>query len=329
TLKLLLADALPLEVESVGAAMNVSDKIAYKVLTASDVSYTPDEAKIKAFWENSNEKYMTKKEYDLSLVWTPSNEAEVTEDELKNQYDTNSFNYTNAQGKQLTFDEAKAAVTNDLKLKKTKKTAQKAYIAFKKGTLESSENIKLPLGDLKLNPAIWNSLESKSAGDILKPKIAGDQYVTIKINAIKEPQVMTYEQARSQVADLYAQQAKKEALLALAESTLTKGDTADFTESDFLTLQKRDNLKSLNPEESLQFLQKLFTSNKEKGIISVMDKVVVYNIVEQKLLSADENQTDVIKQTADELKKKTFEANLLETLDKKYPTKVFMGGLIN
>jgi peptidyl-prolyl cis-trans isomerase D len=272
---------------------------------------------------------MTKKEYDLSLVWTPSNEAEVTEDELKNQYDTNSFNYTNAQGKQLTFDEAKAAVTNDLKLKKTKKTAQKAYIAFKKGTLESSENIKLPLGDLKLNPAIWNSLESKSAGDILKPKIAGDQYVTIKINAIKEPQVMTYEQARSQVADLYAQQAKKEALLALAESSLTKGDTADFTESDFLTLQKRDNLKSLNPEESLQFLQKLFTSNKEKGIISVMDKVVVYNIVEQKLLSADENQTDVIKQTADELKKKTFEANLLETLDKKYPTKVFMGGLIN
>jgi len=329
TLKLLNTSALPLEVEAVGAAMNVADKIAYKVLTESDINYKPDETKIKAFWENSKENYLTKKEYDLSLVWTSSDNAEVTEEELKNHYEANNFNYTDTEGKQLTYEEAKNSVTNDLKLKKTKKSAQKAYIAFKKGTLESSENIKLPLGDLKLSPAVWNTLEEKASGDILKPKVSGNQYVTIKINAIQEPQVMTYEEAKAQVSDLYTIQAKKEALLALAESTLSKNDTSSFDVSEFVTLQNRDNLKSLNSQESLQFLQKLFTSNKENGIISVVDKVVVYNILEQKLLSVDVNQTEMISKTADDMKKKTFESNLLKMLDDQYPTEVYMGGLTN
>jgi len=329
TLALLQTEGLPLEVEALGAAINVADKVAYKVLTEADITYVSDDAKVKAFWETQKENYMTKKEYDLSLVWTSNEDVVITEEELKNHYEANSFNYTDAQGKQLLFNAAKEAVTNDLKLKKSKKSAQKAYIAFKKGTLESSENIKLPLGDLKLSPSIWDEIEQKSIGDILKPRVAGTQYVTVKINTIKQPQVMTYAEAQSEVTNLYAIQAKKEALLALAESTLTKIDETDLIVSDFVTLQNRDNLKSLNSQESLQFLQKLFTSNKEKGIISVIDKFIVYNIVEQKLLSVDANQTDFVKQTVNQMKQRTFESNFLEILDERYPTEVYMGGLTN
>ena len=329
TLALLETDSLPLEIEAIGAAMNVADKLAYKVLTTSDVNYTSDDAKVKSFWETQKENYMTTKAYDLSFVWTESNDAVVTDEELKNYYDANSFNYTNAQGKQLSFEEAKETATKDLKLKKTKKSAQKAYIAFKKGTMQSSETMTLPLGDLKLTKALWHEIETKSIGDILKPKVVGAQYVTVKINNVQAPKVMTYDQAKEKVTTIYDLQAKKEALLTLAESTLTTLDTSDATVSDFVTLTKRDNLKFLNSQESLQFLQKLFTSNKEKGIISVLDKVIVYNIIEQKLLSMDENQTDLVKQTVIQMKKKTFESNLLKMLDEKYPTEVYMGGLIN
>ena len=329
TLALLDVESLPLEEEAIGAAMNVADKIAYKVLTNTDVNYTADEAKIKTFWEAQKENYMTTKEYDLSLVWTPSNDTSFTDEELEEYYNANSFNYTNAQGKQSTFEEAKIQASKDLKLKKTKKSAQKAYIAFKKGNLKSSENISLPIGDPKLTQTIWNELTSKSVGDILKPKVVGEQYVTVKINNIKKPQVMTYDQAKEKVSSAYAIQAKKEALLTLSKSTLTNISSSNANVSDFLTLNSRDNLKSLNLQESLQFLQKLFTSNKEKGIISVLDKVIVYNIVEQKLLSVDANQTDFVKQTVNQMKKKTFESNLLKMLDKKYPTEVYMGGLIN
>jgi len=99
--------------------------------------------------------------------------------------------------------------------------------------------------------------------------------------------------------------------------------------SDFVTLEKHDNLKPLNLQESLQFLQKLFTSVKEKGIISVSDNVIVYKVMEQKLLPMDGNQTDLVKQTVNQVKQNIFESNLVKALDEKYPTEVYMEGLTN
>jgi len=329
TIALLTVEALPLETEAISAAMNVSDKLAYKVLTQADVNFVVDDAKVKSFWEMQKENFMTKQMYDLSIVWTASKDAKITEDEIKAYYDTNSFNYTNAKGKQLTFDEAKEQASNDLKLKKTKKTAQKAYIAFKKGKLTQSEKITLPMGDLKLTSDIWNALKEKNIGDILKPKVVADMYATIKIDNVVIPKVKTYDEAKEEVTVLYTIQAKKEALLALAEKRLKEFDQSDSIISDFVKLEQSVNLNPLNNQESLQFLQKLFTSSEEKGIISVADKVVVYNILEQKLTSADVNETESVKQTVNKLKQTTFESNLIKMLGKKYPTETYMGGLTN
>jgi len=329
TLALLTVPGLAFEEKAIAAAMNVSDKLAYKVLTEADLTFTADEAQVKSFWELQKENFMTTQMYDLSVVWTESKEATVTEDEIKAHYEVNSFNYTNATGKQLTFEEAKELATKDLKLKKTKKSAQKAYIAFKKGQIENSEKITLPLGDLKLSTEIWNTLKEKSVGDIVKPKVVADTYATVKIDNIVLPRVKTYEEAKEEVTKIYAVQAKKEALLALAESTLKDFDQSNAIISDFVKMEENVNLQPLNNQESLQFLQKLFTSSKEKGIISVENKVVVYNILEQKLLPMDENQTESVKQTVNKLKQNTFESNLIKMLNEKYPTEVYMGGLTN
>ena len=329
TFALLVVPGLPFEEKAIAAAMNVSDKLAYKVLTEADLAFTADEAKVKSFWDMQKENFMTTQMYDLSVVWTESKETTVTEDEIKAYYDVNSFNYTNATGKQLTFEEAKELATKDLKLKKTKKSAQKAYISFKKGQIENSEKITLPLGDLKLSTEIWTALKEKSVGDIIKPKVVADTYATVKIDNIVPPRVKTFEEAKEEVSKLYAIQAKKEALLALAESTLKDFDQSNAIVSDFVKLEDNVNLKPLNNQESLQFLQKLFTSSKEKGIISINNKVVAYNILEQKLLPMDENQTQAVKQTVNKLKNNTFESNLIKVLSEKYPTEVYMGGLTN
>ena len=329
TIALLSTTGLPLEIEAISAAMNVSDKLAYKVLTTNDLNLTMDDVKVKSFWEMQKENFMTTQAYDLSIVWTQSKDTETTEDEIKSYYDNNSFNYTNAQGKQLNFEEAKEQATNDLKLKKTKKSAQKAYIAFKKGKLAESEKITLAMGDLKLTPSVWTALKEKNIGDILKPKVVADMYATIKIENIVLPKVKTYDEAKSEVTELYTIQAKKEALLVLAEETLKTLDKQNATISEFVKLEDNVNLNPLNNQESLQFLQKLFTSSKEKGIISVADKVVVYNVLEQKLAPMDANQTESVKQTVNKLKQNTFESNLIKMLDKKYPTESYVGGLTN
>lgn len=329
TLVLLTVGALPLEVEAISAAMNVSDKLAYKVLTTDDLNFVPEEEKIKSYWEMQKENFMTAQMYELSILWTQSQDTAVTDDEVKAYYEANSFNYTDDAGKQLAYEEAKALTTKDLKLKKTKKSAQIDYIAFKKGDLGNSERATLSLGDAKLTDEIWNELKTKSVGDIIKPKIVADAYATIKIEKVVLPKVKTYEEAKEEVAALYVKQAKKEALLALAETTLQNFDQNDTIVSDFVKLQENVNMEALNNQESLQFLQKLFTSSKEKGIISVLDKVIVYSILEQKLIVPDVNQTESAEQTVNKLKQSTFESNLIKMLDKKYPTEVYMGGLTN
>jgi len=329
SLALLDTNALPLEIEATEAAMNASDKLSYKVLSYNDLSYTTDEVKLKAFWEDQKENYLTDTIYTLSILWTPSNEVEITEDELKTYYEANSFNYIDAEGKQLSFTDAKETASKDLKIKKTKKTAQKAYIGFKKDTIKESETLSLPFGDQKLTQVIWKEIQSKTTGDILKPKVVTDQYATIKIKNITKPKVMSFEEAKEKVTLNYDNQAKKKGLLSLAETTLETLDKSNPILSAFVNLNNSDNLEALNSEERLQFLQKLFTSNKEKGIISVLDKVVVYTIVEQKILSMDANKSDSVKQTVNQIKKKIFESNLLEMLDKKYPTEVYVEGLTN
>jgi len=128
TFALLVVPGLPFEEKAIAAAMNVSDKLAYKVLTEADLAFTADEAKVKSFWDMQKENFMTTQMYDLSVVWTESKETTVTEDEIKAYYDVNSFNYTNATGKQLTFEEAKELATKDLNLKKVRlKTVKRLH----------------------------------------------------------------------------------------------------------------------------------------------------------------------------------------------------------
>jgi len=329
TMELLEVEALPLETEAISAAMNVADKFEYKVLTPSDVNITLDDKEIQKLWEAQKEQYMTEKAYEFAVLWTQSTETEVTEEELKAFYESNSFNYSDAEGKQLSYTDAKEQVTKALKIKKSKKTAQKNYIAFKKGKLESTETLTVNLNDNSLTKEIWDDVQQKNINDILKPKIVGDKYATIKIVSIKEPQVKTFEAAKEEITALYTIQEKKKALTVLAETTLKNLAGSDTIVSDFVTLQTRDNLNSLNSQESLQFLQKLFTSTKENGIISVLDKVIVYNILEQKFLPMDANQTENVKGTVNQVKQNIFESNLIKILDKKYPTEVYMEGLTN
>lgn len=134
TMKLLNVVALPLEVEAISAAINISDKLAYQVLTQSDLDFVIEDSKVKAYWEMRKDNYMTPRMYDLSIVWTSSKDTNVTEEEIKAYYDTNSFNYADDKGKQLTFDEAKAQSTQDLKLKKQKNLLKKRTLPLKKGS---------------------------------------------------------------------------------------------------------------------------------------------------------------------------------------------------
>jgi len=327
-LSLLDSKALPFETEVISAAIHVSDKIAYKVLSADDLNLTINDEKLKKYWEEHKSSYMTPRKYQLDILWTESKDANATEEELEAFYSQNSYNYIDESGKQLLLDESREQVLNDLKMKKSKKHAQKEYIAYKKGKADKSETVTLALNNALLTAEAWKEIQSKDINEILKPKAVGNRYATVKIVAIIEPQEMRFEEAKTVVAADYEKSATAEGLSTLADLTLKDFNESQATVSDFVTLQHQESLKPLNIQETFQFLQKLFTTQREKGMISIESKIVVYKVLEQRLspATADE-KSKIAENIAGKIKREDFQSNLLKNLGQRYSIEKYVEGI--
>jgi peptidyl-prolyl cis-trans isomerase D len=113
-------------------AYKIADKIKYINLSEKDLNITIDEVKLKSFWEARKEQFQTKKQYSFDIVWTESKDINVTDTEIDAHFKENSFKYKDIEGKLLTKEKARDRVIKDVKLKKSKKSANKQYISFKK-----------------------------------------------------------------------------------------------------------------------------------------------------------------------------------------------------
>jgi peptidyl-prolyl cis-trans isomerase D len=324
TLSLLSLDSLKEEVEALYVTFELADKIKYKVISQKDINISIAENDLKKFWEDKKELFKNPTKFTFDIVWLDTKEINVTDDEVRKFYKENSFRYTSNDGKILTFEEAKEKVTQDLRLKRAKRDANKKYIAFKKGDIKKDETLSFSI-DNNLSKEIWEDIKNRNIGDILKPKAVDNRYAIIKIIDIVEPTVMSFNDAKTLVEPLYKEDLIRDKLAKLSDNMLKNIDNIEINVSKFITLsniEKQDLL--LNQQEKIDFASKLFTSNQEKGIISIKDKIVIYKILEQKLV-IDNNKSDIngFKLTVNKLKKEVFESNLIKELNIKYPTKIY------
>ena len=324
TFKMLNLEGTVGEYEALATPFEIADKLKYITISKDDINITVDESRLKEFWESRKEQYKTKKAYTFDVVWIDTKDVAVSDAEIEEQFKNNGFSYTSEDGKRLLLDEAKEQVVVDVKLKKSKKGANLKYIEFKKGKIKKSETITYAVDDLTLSNKLWSEIKMKSKGDILKPKVIKDRYAILKVVEIKNPIVKTFEEAREIVTPLYKQNMLRDSLAKLAEEKLTNIDKENTELSDYITLKNiKEQKLGLNQQENADFATKLFTSNQEKGIISIGDRVVVYKIIEQKLILLDKNSTKDLELNVNQLKAQTFESNLLKRLDKKYPTEFY------
>ncbi|WP_292654599.1 peptidylprolyl isomerase [Nitratifractor sp.] len=325
-MKLINKGAVPYERSVIAGALSLSDKIRYRVLIPADVNVTIDETALKSYWEKHKDQYKTPRLFKLAVLWTDTADINASEEALKNFYHKNSFNYTDAQGKELSYEQARKLVLRDYRIKKGKKRALLDYIALKKGKKMPTEVREFAEGDPTFSKALWQEIVTHSPGSLVKPKPVGARYATVRIDKVIEPRIMSFDAAKSRVALAWTAAERKAALKAKAEALL-KGPAALTKESGEVSLSSAEALSPLNLPESLQFLQKLFTSNNKKGIIFVNGKIVVYEIVDQKFGKGDGELSAKIGATADRIKKDEFEQNLLKALSKRYPVKKFVKGI--
>ena len=321
---LALDKSLDNEYKAFALAFEIADKIKYSTLSNKDVNVTVDDAKLKEFWETRKSQYKTAKQYTLDIQWTDTKDTNVTDAEVEAYYNENRFNYKDSQGKILPLNDIKNSVVADAKIKKSNKIAYKRYLKLKKGDLIKDETITLNINDPRLSQELWKEISTGKVNDLLKPKVVGEKYASVKLVNIVEPVEKTFDAVKEFITPLYKQEASKEALATLADNKLSTIDNDETNVSNFITLANAEKQKiGLNAQETSDFVSKLFTSSKEKGIIPIGSKVIVYKILEQKLITLDSNETEILHKNADLVKKQSFETSLIKKLDEMYPTKLY------
>ncbi len=306
--------------------MKIADKIDYKLLTDKEITIDTSDKAVKAFWETKKNNYMTDISYKIEYFKQDEIDTTYTDEKILAYYNDNKTHFKDETGKIIPLEKSKNEIVAKLNEKATKNMALRNYIAYKKGKLTTS--IKLKNIEISKTKNIFNNelLEKVSkivvTSPYLKPIKVDNSFYVIKLITTIPSQVKKFEEAKEIVLPLYTAQIKKEKLLALAESSL---ETFKGITSDFLTLDDSDKLDSLTQNDSSDFLEKLFNMDKKSSFIVLNSgKIVLYRIVEQKLLT--DVEYDEISTIA-ELKSKIFNDSLIKNLNNKYNTNILVEGL--
>ena len=326
TLGLFSQKTLPLESKALQTALGIADKVDYKVLSADMITIDTSDEALKSYWEMNRMNYMTLPSYELSVITQSPVGAEADEAALNEYYTANRNDFADSEGKLLSFEEAKEQVIAALDDKATRKAALKTYIAFKKDQLEgplTPQSLKIDENNHPYSAELFGEITALTpANPHLKPRKIGNEYKIIKLVGTTPSQPKEFEDAKSAVLADYANQQKQTKLRELAENSL-----ATFTgiTSPFVTREYSDILKGLNDAETKQFLNALFDDQSKRGFITLSnDKIVLYHIVEQKLLQT--SQTDQ-ENSVMRLKATLFDQGLIKLLESKYSVDIYLQGL--
>ncbi|ADN09462.1 peptidylprolyl isomerase [Sulfurimonas autotrophica] len=326
TLKLLPVKTSKNEENILNTIFNIADKINYKVLSFDDIKVSLKDKELKKFWESKKNNFMTDVIYESNFIKVTPVSKKFSDTKIAEYYKENRTHFKDSDGKILTLEAAKEKVLNELNAKEAKDKALRTYIAFKKNKLPDDialQNAKISKSN---NPFNTQTLDTVSKLALTKPytkpiNIDGIYYI-FELTKIVPSKPKSFEEAKSEVLPLYIAQIKKEKLMKLANNSV---NTFIGKTSDFLTITSVDKLVPLSKQEAADFLQKLFVNDKKRSFIGLNNgKIVLYNILEQKLLI---NKNNNVSDTIAKLKSTMFNEGLIKTLQNKYQTEIYIQGL--
>ena len=144
----------------------------------------------------------------------------------------------------------------------------------------------------------------------------------VKLNKVIPSTPKSFEDAKAEVLAIYVAQGKESQLLELAQNSVA---TFSGKTTDFITAKDVTKIAGLNEREGFEFLSQLFKNNKKRGFVTLSNKkVVLFNILEQKLLNNSKENVDSV---IVNLKTDLLDENLLKMLKKRFKTEIFVEGL--
>ncbi len=326
TLALFTLPPLPLEEKSLETAMYIADKINYKVLTTDLISIDTSDAKLRPYWETRQQNYMTLPAYTLEVVAQPMLNETFDDAAISEHFAANKHNFTDSEGKILTPEAARTQVIAALNEKATRKQALRTYVAFKKEKLDSGLSVKTmtltqPSGNI--DTELFGEIAALTKAEpYLKPRKVGNEYLIFKLNTVTPAMPKSFEAAKAEVIRDYAAEEKAGKLQEYAKNSV---GTFNGTTTGFLTRENIGALKDLTDAESAELLNALFEQQSKRGYITLKNgKVILYNILEQKLLSKSKTDQE---NSIMRLKSSLLDQGLIKMLESKYAVEIYLEGL--
>jgi len=325
-LKLLPVETSENEINILNTLMNITDKINYKVLSLDDIKVDTSDALVKPFWETNKNNFMSSVSYDVKYIIQERVIQTYDDKKIINYYNDNKTHFKDSEGKILSLKDAKDIIIKELNAKATKDKALRTYIAYKKGKLAADIVFMSATVSSKENIFDASTLEKITklslTSPYMKPILVNGIYHTFELLKVNPSMPKSYEDAKSDVVTIYTVQTKKKKLQELANNSIA---TFKGTNTSFITSRDIDQITGLTQAEATEFLQKLFTSDKKRSYIVLNSKkIILYYILEQKLLDKSNND---LAYSVKKLKSGIFNKALIKTLENKYQTEIFLQGL--
>lgn len=325
TLALLPIKVKDSEQKILDTAISIADKIDYKVLNTNQITVDTSDESLKPFWEKMQNNFMNEVSYDVKYIKHEKASNEYDDKTLNEYYTENRASLKDSEGKIISFEEAKEKIKYELDTKESKKEALKKYVLYKKGEVEASEvhNATISASNNSFGiEALEVISKLTSASPFSKPVMVEGNYFTFELVTTNPAKPKSYEEAKDEILPIYLSEQKNLKLIELAKNSFA---TFNGKKTDFITANDSNVITDLTKDEADEFLSLLFTSQDKRGYLSLESgTVVLYNVLEQKLLSNTNTNSNnsIVK-----LKSAMFNEGLIKNLQNWYKTEIFIKGI--
>ncbi|BCX79578.1 peptidylprolyl isomerase [Campylobacter sp. 19-13652] len=307
------------DLELFNGAFFSKDKVALKIISLNKDMIKIDEAELKELWQKNKDLYKSQTSYTLNFIEVPVVQDSSDEAGLRLYYDEHMSNYKSSDDKLLDFEAAKEAVIKDYSIDKTRQEALKKYLSIKKGEITPEKTMTLTQQNA---PFEISEITKAKVGESIKPILNGDKFMVAKITKITPPQPLSYQEAKPEVEKIYIKEKLASELKKQAEQAINSipKDNAIWLSRDY-----EANINGLSKIEISNFITELFNSTNKKGYVILGEKAVVYDILEQKLLTnVSEKYKTLVEQNAKTLKNNELFKDLIAQLRKRYKVEEYL-----
>lgn len=305
------------EIDMLNSSLFMQDLVGLKTLTLNKVDVSDSE--LNEFWEKTKQDYKTTQTNEISFYIEPLVTQTYSDDDIKEYYNENRFDFKNDKEEIVSLDEAKNDVIKALNLKQIKNNANHSYVALKNGKKEFSDKKVVDINDVD----IINFISDMKEGDISRPFEYKDTYMIVRLDRINESREKTFEEAKKEAKEAFIVVKTKQELEKMAKSYNGSYKNIGFINRD----TTKSTTSGLSEVEFINVVNSILSSNEKQSYVLLDDKAVAYKILEQNLENPSKLEVhgEILQKRMDSLKKAALLEEVLEDLQKRYPVNIYYG----